>query len=166
MPEVAKELGFKPEDRFDPQKAAEMTVAYFGKLYKEAKQVVSQSPLRSKAKQWHAFALTAMRYNGGGSYMSQDTLKRLIKGTRSSYRPKGKPDPREFTPWHLAKVFYGLVDLSDAQKRSREISRLAGKGANDQKILKDYKAQMNQIMEALGINLTQMKQLLNSKADY
>ena len=134
--------------------------------YKEAEQVVSQSPLRNKAKQWHAFALTAMRYNGGGSYMSQDTLKRLITGKRSSYRPKGVPDPREFTPWHLAKVLYGLVNLSKEQSKARTQSRNRGTADVDQRILDNYKAQMNQIMKALGIDLTQMKQLLNSKADY
>ena len=166
MPKTAIDLGFKPEDRFDPTKSAEMTAAYFGKLYKEAKQVIAQSPLKGKAKQWHAFALTAMSYNGGGSYMSQDTLKRLIKGTRSTYRPKGKPDPREHTPWYLPKVFYGLVELSKEQSKSREIARLAGKGEADQKILKDYKANMKPIMEALGINMSQLKQMLNSKADY
>ena len=38
MPKTAIDLGFQPEDRFDPTKSAEMTAAYFGKLYKEAKQ--------------------------------------------------------------------------------------------------------------------------------
>ena len=109
-----------------------------------------------------------MRYNGGGSYMSQDTLKRLIKGDRSTYKPKGVEDPKEHTPWYLPKVFYGLVELSEAQRRSRKIARMAGKEKDDadQQILKDYKNQMSKIMEALGINMTQLKQMLNSKADY
>ena len=168
MPKTATDLGFKLEDRFDPTKSAEMTATYFGKLYKEAKQVIAQSPLKDKAKQWHAFALVAMRYNGGGSYMSQGTLKKLIKGGRSTYKPKGVEDPREFTPWYLPKIFYGLVELSKDQQKSRKISRMQGpkKDEADQQILKDYKDQMGKIMEALGINMTQLKQMLNSKADY
>ena len=43
---------------------------------------------------------------------------------------------------------------------------MRGKGGADQQILKDYKNQMSKIMEALGINMTQLKQMLNSKADY
>ena len=159
MPEIATKYGYSPEDRKDPKKAAEISTLYIGDLYKQAQEVSKKANIPG-VKKWHLLAMSVMGYNAGNSYMGQQTLENLVAGKRSTYI-----NPKDVTPWHMAKTFYGLVPLSPAQMRHRAISETKKGGIKkDRKQLMEYRIKMNMRFKALGLNMKRLKKLLQEDA--
>ena len=154
LPDTAKEVGYLPADREDPVKAGEMAALYLGKLAGQAREIAKKSNYPG-VKKWHILAMASMAYNGGGDYMSADTLKRLIFGERSTYK-----NARDVTPWYLAKVFSGLVPLSKAQTASRKISITPKAIKKDQGILKEYQNSLSKIYKNLNLDMSTLKKML------
>ena len=154
LPGTAKEIGYLPADREDPVKAGEMATLYLGKLAKQARDIAKESNYPG-VKKWHILAMASMAYNGGGDYMSADTLKRLIFGERSTYK-----NAKDVTPWYLAKVFSGLAPLSKAQTASRKISITPKAIKKDQGILKEYQNSLSKIYKNLNLDMSTLKKML------
>ena len=159
MPEIATKYNYSPEDRSDPEKAAEISTLYLGDLYREAQDVAKQNNIVG-VKKWHLLAMAVMRYNGGTDYMSRSTLNNLVTGKRSTYK-----NTKDITPWHMAKTFYGLVPLTPAQMRHRAISETKKGGIKkDRAQLTQYRMKMNMRFKALGLDMKRLKKLLQEDA--
>ena len=131
-----------------------MAALYLGKLANQARDIAKKSNLPG-IKKWHILAMAAMAYNGGSDYMDPDTLKKLTLGQRSSYK-----NPTDVTPWYLAKVFSGLVPLSEAQQASRKIAVTPKAIKKDQRLLKEYQNSTSKIFQNLNIDVFRMKKML------